>query len=160
MTVLIILGILVGLGILVWVAISLERYSRNRYSFSIFTWWHLGTLVASLGLFVLAAFLVPEGEELTGILERAIALDVTLEASNSVVLVGLGLLVGVAVLGRLVVKTNLLLGVAGFTLLSVAAVAAVIVAVMGVLWMMAANSEKQKREEKKSKRGSSQTMRS
>jgi mannose/fructose/N-acetylgalactosamine-specific phosphotransferase system component IIC len=159
MTVLIILGVLMGIGILAWLAKSLDEYARHKYKFSMLNRWHFGALVAALALTFLAAYLVPEEEELLGVLRSVTTFDMTMEASNSVVLVGLALIVCLVVLARLVVNTNFLLGTAGFVLLAIAAIPAVIVAIMLIFLVIAAAGNKNDKNGKRANKNATSTRR-
>lgn len=153
MTVLIVLAVLVAIALVVGSALLINQYSQERYRYAPFSLPNIVTIVIAIAMLFLANHLVPDGQEFSNIVSEAINLRVTLEASNTVALVGLAALVTIGLYINISVRSNFLIGTYAFVVQLLAAVV-----VLALLWLIfIIGSSKNEAEQEKAKAKAAKT---
>ena len=144
MTVLKILGGLLALAALTWSAFALNEFSGKKYQYKPFNMTNTGAMVIAVILAIISVLTIPDGRNLPEILSDAMKLSVSEEDSNTVVLLGLALLIPVVVYINLILKTNILISTYSISVQSAVALLLIIIMVAGLL-LSAAKKKKRKR---------------
>ncbi len=149
MTVLIILAVLVAIALVVGSALLINQYSQERYRYTPFSLPNIVTIIVAIAMLFLANHLVPEGQQFSNVISEAINLRVTLEASNTVALVGLSALIAMILYISISVRTNFLIGTYAFIVQLVAAV--VVLALLWLIFMIGSSKKETEQEKAKAK---------